>query len=540
MNEPGSEEKAVETVVEQKKRRFSVVWLIPAVAAVLGLFLAIKTAVDRGPEITISFATAAGIEVGKTRIKYKDIVIGTVTEVNFSDDLKNILVTAEIEKSAAGLMTDDAQFWVVLPRIGADGISGLDTLVSGTFIQMDPGQGGAGRDFVGLEQPPVVLREDPGSEFNLTATAKGSIEAGAPIHFKGVSVGQVLSSALSDDGERIDMKIFIESPYDDFVRIDSRFWNTSGVDLVLDANGIQLRTESLTTIIAGGIEFDAPNGRRSAAASAGMTFPLYPDLESAVERRIQQSVRFVMNFKDSVRGLSVGAPVEFRGIQIGEVSNLRLEFDPENGEPRIPVELDIEPERALDYGFEGGQKTDEAVVQLIGDMVQRGLRGRLASGNLVTGALFVDLDFYPDEPAATLARDGLLPEIPTVESTLAQITATATQVMDTIGALPLEETVRDLRGLIADTRLAVRDFGALANQADGNIAPVLVQLNKALASADRALTEGESALVNVDSLTRPDGDLDRLMRELRDAARGIRLFVEFLEKNPEALISGKQ
>ena len=527
--------------VEVKKRRgISLVWLIPLVAGAIAIWLAYTTLQEKGPQITLVFDNAEGLEAGKTRVKYRNVEVGLVDEVRLSDDLSHIVVSASLDKAMEPHMKEGTRFWIVRPRVGFGGISGLGTLLSGAYVEFDPGEGKPARDFVELAEPPPITSEKPGTQFVLRTDHLGSIGRGAPVYYRSIPVGQVLGSELAEDKRGLTVNVFVEAPNDQLVRPSSRFWNASGVNVSVGADGVDVSMESLEALLTGGIAFDTPDiDKPGEQAAAGTAFPLFASLLAVTEAGYTEKIPYLVHFDGSVRGLRAGAPVEFRGIQVGTVTDVRLEISKQNG-VRIPVTLEIEPQR---FGVERGPGDERYVV--MASLVERGLRAQLNSGNLVTGELLVDLDFHPESPPATLDRSGIYPEIPAVPTQLEAVTASVTATLNKIAALPLPELVADLRQTIqgvealvsspdtkqavaALTQAAVR-LDALIGTLDQRAGPLLVQAQSTLASAD--------GLVGAKSQARYD--LNALLKELTGAARSIRVFADYLERHPDALIRGK-
>ncbi|MGI9451265.1 MAG: intermembrane transport protein PqiB [Geminicoccaceae bacterium] len=332
------------TADEKQRRGLSIVWLIPLVAGAIAIWLAYTTLAEKGPTVTLSFKTAEGLEAGKTKVKYKDVEVGQVNEVRLADDLSHIVVTAEMVKGAEPYMNDGTRFWIVRPRIGAGGISGLSTLVSGAYVEVDPGEGEARKAFVGLEEPPLVSSEVAGREFVLRADTLGSVSRGSPIQYRGLEVGEILGHELDADGQGVTLHAFVEAPYDRLVTEQTRFWNISGIDFDMTADGVSLSTGSLQSLLIGGVAFDTPlTTTASPAADAGREFALYDSLKSITESAFTQTVPYLVHFDGSVRGLHIDAPVEFRGMKVGRVADVRLVYDTTNDSLAIPVVIEIEP-----------------------------------------------------------------------------------------------------------------------------------------------------------------------------------------------------
>ena len=544
----GQEADAVPEAEVRTSRGISIVWLVPLVAAVIGIWLAYTTLQERGPTITITFDDAEGLEAGKTKIKFKDVEVGTVESVRISEDLKHIVVTAEMVKDAEAYLTEGTRFWVVSPRLGAGGVSGLGTLLSGVYIGVDPKPGAAATSFVGLTEPPLITSDTPGRQYMLRATTRGSIARGSSVYFRGIEVGQVLDYALADDNQSLDIQVFVQAPHDQLVRNDSRFWNASGFRVAMSASGVQVETESVQALLAGGIAFDTPmSASASEPSPEGTVFPLYDSYETVTQSGFTTKVPYVVQFDESVRGLSPGAPVEFRGMRVGTVSDVGLQIDVATESVRIPVTIEIEPQRIKFTGVDGAKDNpfEGSPYVLMEKLVERGLRAQLQSGNLLTGQLLVDLGFHPTAAPAKLIRNGTYPEIPTVPSEIDALTTSVSGVLTELAALPLADLVQDLRTTVQGVNqlmtspqttqtlealtMTATELQALVRTVDQQMGPLMVQALGTLASAE--------AIVGSDSQTRYD--LNSMLKELAGAARSIRVFADYLERHPEALLRGK-
>jgi len=548
-----SEENSIETeirdlpkAVVQSKRQISIVWIVPIAAILIGGWLAYKGLSEKGPEVTISFESAEGLEAGKTKVKYKDVELGKVKNIRFNEDLSRVLVTAELAKEAAPYLTENTRFWVVRPRVTASGVSGLGTLFSGAYIGMDPGkEGKAERNFKGLEIPPVVTTDIPGREFLLKATTLGSLDIGSPVYYRQIQVGQVIGYNLDEQGQALAIKIFINAPHDKLVHKDTRFWNASGFDLRIDAGGLKLNTESLVSIMMGGIAFDTFTSLETGGpANEGYEFRLYATRESIFERTYTEKKYFILHFNESIRGLTAGAPVEFRGIKIGQVVDIKPEFDRKTLSPRITVLIQTEPQR---WG-----ETDETVIepkQQLQKLVDRGLRAQLKTGSLLTGQLFVDLDFHPDAPRAEVKFDGAFPEMPTIPAPLQIITARVNELLSKLESVPIEQIGKDLGDTLqnvkrlSESRQLLEAVQSL-NETLQHARQLMQNLDSTVAPAiGSTLDQAQKTLVSVEGTLGKDAPLQnemrRALKELAEAARGIRILTDYLERNPDALIFGK-
>jgi paraquat-inducible protein B len=530
------------------KSRLSIVWLIPLVALLIGGWLAYKTYSERGPTVQIQFKTAAGLQAGKTKVRFKDVEIGSVTEIMVGKDLQSVLVTAELVLGAETYLTDDTRFWVERPRVTASRVSGLETLLSGAYIAIDPvTEGRPRRQFVGLEDPPLFTTSEPGKKFVLRSQSLGSLNVGSPVYYRSIQVGQVVGYELDVDGQAVSIEVFIGAPNDRLVLTNTRFWNASGLDFQLTAEGIQVDTQSLLSVLIGGVAFDTPDSleERGEAAPNAQYFPLYGSRDEAHEKIYLDKQRYLMHFEGSVRGLSVGAPVMLHGIKIGQVLDVQLKFNVDEFEFYIPVLIEFEPDR---IGIVGDPEV-LAKQDVVARLVEQGLRGQLKTGSLLTGQLYVDLDLHPDASPASITTQGDYRVIPTLAAPLDAIATKASQFLDTLQGLPLEEIGNDLRDAIKGAKAittsealqsSITELQTVLNQigetAKGVDQDVIPELNAALHQARSTLKAAEG-VVSQDSVLYVE--LRRLLRELSAAARSIRGMADYLERHPEALLKGK-
>ena len=540
---------AAEAVVDSK-RRFSIVWLVPLAAALIGGWLVYKAMTEKGPTISIRFVAAEGIVAGKTKIKYKDIEAGTVETVALSDDLSSVLVTATLAKQLQPHLTENTRFWVVRARLAGGHVSGLETLLSGVYIGMEPSDSGKpATRFVGLEDPPPITVDTPGKEFTLQADALGSLDVGSPVYFRQIKAGQVIRYALNDDG--IEVHVFVDSPYDKLVGEHTRFWNASGITATLNADGIKVRTESVAALLVGGVSFENRGTTGSGEDVADdHIFNLYPDHQATRERVYAHTERLLLYFTGSVRGLQVGAPVELLGLKLGEVVDIKLQGNTNTMEFRVPVLIEIEPDRIEVEGVRIRDPGGEAELQALRALVNNGLRAQLKTGSLLTGQLYVDLAFFPDAPAATVGEEDGTPVLPTVPGTLAELRGSLLSILAKLEALPFEEIGNNLNTTLAgasqltnspELQQAIVSLDATLKQTDtlarnlnGEVVPAI---DTALQEIIRTLKMAQGNIVSSKSPVYVE--LTRALKDLSSAARSIKTMADYLERHPDALLRGK-
>jgi paraquat-inducible protein B len=510
------------------------VWIVPIVALLVGASLIVRNWMEQGPTIEISFRTGEGLVAHKTQVKYRSVVIGEVEAVELAKDKNSVNATVKLNKEAESFATQGAKFWVVRPRIGAGGVTGVDTLLSGNFIGADAGESSAPQKrFTGLEAPPPITYGEKGKSFVLRADDLGSLDIGSPIYYRKIPVGQVTSYALRSDGKGVDLGIFVEAPNDAFVTQNSRFWNASGVDVDVGANGLKVNTESLSALLVGGLAFGTPEGSADAtAANDNQAFDLYADREGALAppSGIAQYLR--LRFDQSMRGLSVGAPVEFMGVEFGKVTGIQLDYDEKQQSFPVLVDAVIYPQRLgpvhqkMLKAFNSTKGDEAGVSRVISSFVEHGMRAQARSGNLLTGQLYISLDFYPDAKPVAFDASARPLLIPTVPSSLEKLQEQLQAVVERIRKLPLERIANNLDGNLRELQSGLKQFNT---QTLPGVTSTLAEVRSTLATANSALGENSPQR---EKLSDTLNELDRMSRSLRDLS-------DYLGRHPESLIRGK-
>ncbi|POA40840.1 intermembrane transport protein PqiB [Pseudomonas sp. GW456-12-1-14-TSB6] len=519
-----------------KTRRFSIslVWIVPIVAVLVGLSLVVHNLMQEGPTITVTFKTGSGLTANKTEVKYRNVVIGQVTDVELSDDQKSVNATIKLAKQAETFTREDSQFWVVRPRIGAGGVSGIDTLLSGDYIGADIGQSNSrSKNFKGLENPPPITYGEPGKRFNLHASDLGSLDIGSPVYYRKIPVGQVVAYALDADGKGVNIEVFIHAPNDAYVTENTRFWNASGIDVNVGANGFAVKTESLSTLLVGGIAFRAPEySPNDVAAAEERTYDLFDDQQTALAPPNGKAQYLTLRFDQALRGLKVGAPVEFLGIEIGRVVSVNLDFDPKKRSFPLNVGIVIYPQRLgqahvkMLKVLEHNPDDEAAAVRLIGTFIDNGLRAQARSGNLLTGQLYIALDFFPKAEKVAFDPTARPISVPTVPGSLEQLQEKLEAMIDKLNKLPVERIAGNLDSNLVELRKGLTQFNARTLPGVQN---TLADLSKTLQSASSTLAEDSPQR---EQLTETLDELGRMSRSLRELS-------DYLGRHPESLIRGR-
>ncbi len=546
------------------------IWLIPILAVGIAAWLIAKSYINQGPEISVLLSSAKGLEAGVTELRYRDVAIGLVDRIEITEELDGAQVFISMKDKTAKYLTDTARIWVVSPAISLDGVTGLETLLSGSYLEIDPGLGGEDqREFKGLTSPPVITSRVPGREYILRADRLGNVKRGTPVLYKGLQVGNILGYRLSEDKQSVELITFIEDPYTELVQENTRFWDAGGVSVQVTASGIEVGADSLPALLSGAIEFLPPiYVTNTPLAKAGHEFRLFSSRQHMHDSSFTERKRYVLYFKGSVSGLTVGSAVEFKGIKVGSVRAITLEIHEDNGDYFIPVVIDIEPQRLKVH-----RRSDALLKTRIGEalrekaiaaLVNKGLKARLKSTNFLTGQLIVDLDLFPEKDGGFVDIQSEFEQLPTLPTELEEITTSLTRLVEKIERLPIEtltnsmvETAKGLEAIfaggeltsaIAEIKNVAVSVGDVVNNVDRNTIP---RINEAVVEGRNALRRVDESLQSATNLfetansTIADGsplkyDLSVMLRELAAASRSVRNLAEFLERNPSALISGKK
>jgi paraquat-inducible protein B len=521
----------------ERSRRPSAVWLLPILAALVGAWLVWYAARNEGPTITIRFPTAEGIVAGETRLKARSVEVGIVESVTLDAERDGVVVHARMDPETRDLLREDTRFWVVRPRVGFGGVSGLGTLLSGGYLELAPGTGAPGaRSFVGLDDPPVTGPGTPGVRVVLVSREAGSVHAGNPVLYHGYEIGRIESERFDPDRRVMRYEAFVEAPYDRLVGDRTRFWNASGVTLRASASGFELSAGSLETLARGGVALGHPEDDAPGAAVAdGTEFTLHPDARSAEEDPYRRAVPYLVRFEQSVRGLEPGAAVELRGITVGRVRGVLLDAVDgsafgDAAQP-IPVVLELEPARLRLPDDDSGET---ALRQVLTEAIGNGLFASLQTGNLITGQLYVALDFDPEGPVGRPGRAHGFETLPVRSTGLAQLEKKLGQVLDQLAALPLEGLATDASATLARSaetlaaleRTLARIESTLASDSVQALPAELVDTLAALRGTLETLGPGSPVT------RRLEGTLTRLDRSLE----GVEALSRALEEQPSTLL----
>ena len=519
-------------------KSISRIWIIPILVVVVGGWMVYQQWKNQGPLITIELQSATGIEVNKTPIKVRDLDVGQVKKITLKPDLDGVLVTARIDANASHLLTDKSDFWVVAPRISFSEVSGLNTLLSGSYIAMAANDSGKEQlNFIALERPPVTPAGTPGLHVILQSDDEFAYKPGDPIIYKGFKVGEFEDAVFNIEERVVYYDAFIEAPYHKLITENTRFWDVSGVKLKLESSGVKMETGSLETLLANGITFGVPEGVQiGERVVENASFTIYGDVTTASNARYKLAAEYVLLVDESVRGLTVGAPVEYRGIEIGNVMAINsfpaVEGNILERDYPIPVIINIYPGKVRQPDTEEGLN---AIKQTMRNWLRKDLRATLRMGNVLTGGLFVDLQHVskPDDSNEIAMLNGY-EVIPTVSNEFTQITQKADAILDKINQLPLDDMVSNVLLAVEDMKLAAQSVETASDDFDVLIANVDTELLNT--NLNQVLLSLDSLLKNYSEGGLSQSEIKETVDTMQDTMRNLQPLLLKLNQSPNSLI----
>lgn len=505
----------------------SPVWLIPLVAAFIALYLGYRTVIERGPLMTLTFNTAEGLEAGQTQVKYKAVALGTVESIDLAKDNSHVVVKVRMNEAGKPFLTNHARFWVERPRFDLTDLSGLDTLVSGAYISVDPGPPGGTylNHFAGLEQPPGVRSDEPGRTYLLTAENLGSLSTGSPVFYRDVVVGEVLSYDLGNGLGPAKISIFVRAPFDNLVRPESRFWNSSGVTAAIQGGVLQIQMQSLQAVISGGVTFSVPQAAENSAPSPdNSVFNLYASHQEAESASYQTQISVVSYLNTSVSGLTPGAPVDILGIQVGDVTNVKLIIDRKSGQVTARVAMLLQPERV--FGTDGFAKNFNPEVDFQ-KLVDHGLRVEIGTASYVTGQKLIALTMEPKASPVKITREGTALVLPSQAGGLDTAIASLSDLSSKLSKIPFQQIGDNLN------KLLITANGTIGSQ----------ELKQSLTALSATLKSANQTLDTVNQTYGNDSDFQRSLQQVLEQANGalrsFKLLADYLNEHPQALLLGR-
>ena len=528
-----------DVAASRRTASFSPVWIVPILALIIAIWLGFQDRFERGKLVEIEFLEAAELIPGETQIRVNDVPVGMVKKVQLKSDLKSVVVSARLNSEMTPYLTEKTRFWMVTPSVSTSGVSNLGTLISGVFIMMDPSsEGEATASFRGLDEAPAYESEDEGTLYVLESDSLGSLDIGSPIHYRQIRVGEVVGYNLSGERDTVQITALVRKPHDKLVKPRSRFWNVSGVNVSVGADGVNAQVSSLASLISGGVAFDNTATMGEAEQAPSMrTYQLYPDRQSLLEGRYQLKYYYRSRFAASAKGLKIGSDVEYRGIKIGEIIDVEL-ANINEGAAEIEVYYTVEPQR-LDPATKPSR---EEVDAMIAGLIKEGLRASIVSGNILTGAKVISLDIYAEKNEADVALlvQKSYSQIPATNSGADQITEQAANFVDKINRIPLDKIGQDLAGALSNFN---KILGSLNDQ------QTITQLNSTLANTDQTLQQAGKTLEQLQSSIKAletsfngqsaaQTELVDLLKNMNSASYSLQGLIDQLQQKPNSLLTG--
>jgi paraquat-inducible protein B len=523
-----------------RAHRFNWVWLFPIGAAAIVLWLAWRNLAERGPAITISFRNVDGLQAGQKKIPHRNVDLGTVESLELTPDMSRVIVHARMTRQATSHLTPNTRFAIIAPHVGVGGISGLSTLVSGSYIEMYPGKPSdeSKREFVGLDEPPALAPDTKGRSFTLLANDLGSLTRGSPISFNGITVGEVEDYVLRPNNKGVQVTAFVRAPYEELVHPQTRFWNAGGVDLTLGSQGLRIRANSWEQLLSGGIAFATPTEVLGKAPSAaGSVFGLYDNRRAADRAPQGPTLNYVADFLGNQRGLDTGTAVELQGIEVGEVTEAHLAYDEKKHTLVTRANFYVDPERVEILNMPKGADANQhdAVQKWIDTLVTDGMRAQVSSASLLTGTKLVGLEMVQNAPQARIEHEGDNVMIPT--STAGDFTAVLQDLQSVLKNIDRATSGPQLGHALQSLDETLTRLDTVTREIEPDIKSLIKSLRDTADSAQNTL----NSIQGLAGKTAPTGtDLPRMMRELTEAARSVRGLADYLDRHPEALIRGRK
>jgi len=525
----------------RRHRWFAWVWAVPIAAGVIVLWLGARAFVTRGPDVSISFRNAEGLQERQSTIRHRGVEVGRVEALELSPDLSRVIVRARMSRSAKPALNENTQFYIVAPHVGVEGISGLSTIVSGVYIEMEPAAGSKSQEsFVGLEEPPLLKPDTAGRSFTVSAPELGSLTRGSPISYHGVSVGEVEGYTLAPDGQRVTATIFIRAPYDQLVHPETRFWNAGGVDVSIGAQGVRIRATSVQQLLGGGIAFETPPTALSSEPSPqNAAFTLFDTQGAAMREPHGEELVYVAGFSGNLRGIEAGTTVELEGMVVGTVRDVKLSYEQGKRSLMTRVTIAIDPDRVkiADMPVANGATAVETAQRRIETLVANGLRAQVLTANFLTGFQIVTLDMVSGAPPARIERVNGETRLPTSASS--DIGETLRSLRNVLQNIDRATSGPQLGHAIQSLDSALTHLDQLTSDVQPDLKSLLKSLRETSDSANATL-ESLRGVVSGPGGSSGSTDVPQLMRELSEAARSVRGLADYLERHPESLIRGRR
>jgi len=538
-----------ETAQVTDEPRISAIWIIPAIALFVGVWMLYQYQANKGPTIFIEMPQAEGIIAGKTEIKVRSVKIGQIDSVRLSNSQDSVIARAQIDKNYEDLLTDDAKIWVVKPRIDETGISGMSTLLSGVYLEFAPGESENLKENFTLQEEPALIGKDvQGGRFQLLSYNAEVLDVSTGIFFKNYKIGQIETATFDWENQAMKYGIFIKAPYQNLITNNSIFWVNAGIEIDLSADGININTGSLSKLLKGGISVGLPDNQTPGEiANDGHNFSLSQSYKEALEERFYDFDYYIIDFEQSIRGLRPGAPVEYRGIRIGTVveapANIIVNGKPahfKSANTSVPVLIKIEYGRIYHHSATAKNFWKESLK----GWIETGMRASLKPGNLLTGAVYVDFDMYPDAPEAGFEKLGQYTVFPSISSGITVLADQVSDVLNKVNNLKVEESLAQIQVAFADYQSLANEMRTLLNKKDtqnlpGDINRNFAKMTKSMEQFEVTMRQFDKTMASYQAGSEFHHQLQQTLREFKRLSEEIQPLTRGLNEQPNMLIFDK-
>jgi paraquat-inducible protein B len=528
------------------------IWIVPFIAVMIAGWLAYQYYDQLGPEIRIVFPENVGLQAGQSHIKYRDVPVGTVKRIELEESGSGVVVVARMDKTATPYLNEYTKFWIVKPEVGIGGVSGLDTLISGTYIEMYAQKGGTYKEkFVGLEH---AYRNIGGGEHFVLNTPKGesAVKVGTPLYLKNVKVGQVEYVVLSLDGTSVDVIVFIDKSYVPYVHTDSKFWVRSTLEVGLANGSLDVKIAPVTDLIQGAIEFSSTGRDKKMQIPDNFVFRLYKNKNVIESKKVGYGGKFVKRFlirtQDSIAKLKQHALVRYDGFEVGKVNKIKLNYDRKTHkmEGKVVIELDTSVfEDPDDANHSSGERN-------FYQAVREGLRAQIVPSDPISGMLYVDLTFEHNDSSRTIIEEKGIAVLPSIPYHGNSIMAGINRIVEKVNALQLESLIAALTKTVEESRQpiahadevlvslkkSIDDLHSVTSKRSFKTMPD--EIDKTLKELTHTLRTAKKLMRGYGSNSLVTHQITATLKAVKKTSEEMQEFLRMLNRKPNSLIFGDQ
>ncbi len=545
--------KQIPKIEESSKFNFiTSIWIVPFIALLIAAWLAYQYFSELGPEIRIIFPKNEGLQAGQSHIKYKDVPIGVVKKIELQEDGDGVIVIARMDKDTEAYLNDNTKFWIVKPEVGVTGVSGLETLISGTYINMYTEKGGTFKEtFHGMSH--AYRKINDGEYFHLSAPVGYNIKKGTPLYFKNIQVGQVEYMNISLDGSSVDFIVFVEKFYVPYVHTDSKFWVASALDVDISNGRLDVNIAPFSYMLHGGISFSSTGEDPNNTVEDAYVFHLYQNRGVAEGKQIGQGGDYIHTFEidtyASIAKLKVDASVRYEGYDVGRVKDIKLSFEPKTHKMMGKVYVDIDTS-----SFATEDENSSTCEKRFMRALKEGLHAKITPTDPITGMLYVKLLFEDSNETQTIAYGKKYPIIPSSLYNESSVMDGVEHFIAKLNHLPLEKLVTSLHKVVTDTnevvngvnkplvtvlsnlKTTIKNLNKMTNKKSFVAMPD--EINKTLKELTRTLKTTKKVVKGYDNNSLITHQITETLKIVTKTSKEMQQFLKMLNRKPNSLIFG--